>query len=42
MQMKYHTKSVSEYLLTAGMVFLVIGAAGVLILDLFQKWELLT
>lgn len=31
MQMKYQTKSVSGYLLTAGMVFFVIGAAGVLI-----------
>lgn len=32
-QMKYHLKFVSEYLLTAGMVFFVMGAAGVLMLS---------
>jgi hypothetical protein len=37
MQVKYQTKSVSEYLLTAGMVFLIIGAAAtVLILSVHQ------
>jgi hypothetical protein len=30
---EYNPKSVSEYLLTAGMVFFVMGAAGVLILS---------
>jgi hypothetical protein len=30
---EYHPKSVSGYLLTAGMVFFVMGAAGVLILS---------